>query len=76
MPAAEKVYAVWQENWKVLELFLACGTQWRTGPGGVMGLDYGAVRHVMDWLRLDGAELFRDLQVMEREAIRLFQGGD
>ena len=76
MPKADRAYGVWRENWPALELFLACSTQWRTGPGGVIGLDYVAVRQVMDWLSIDGTELFRDLQVMEREAIRLFQGGD
>lgn len=76
MPKADRSFAVWKENWPTLELFLACSTQWRTGPGGVIGLDYVAVRQVMDWLSIDGTALFRDLQVMEREAIRLFQGGD
>lgn len=76
MPEAERTYGVWRENWPVLELFLACSTQWRTGPSGVIGLDYVAVRAVMDWLSIDGAAIFRDLQVMEREAVRLLQGGD
>ncbi len=76
LPQAERTYGVWRENWPALELFLAVSTQWRMGPKGVIGLDYVAVRAVMDWLSIDGATMFRDLQVMEREAVRLLQGGD
>ncbi|MDO0944660.1 DUF1799 domain-containing protein [Chromohalobacter israelensis] len=37
------------ENWDALELFLACQTQWRQAPmGGATGLDYTAVRAVME----------------------------
>lgn len=36
---------LWPENWQVFELFLQrLRTQWRSGPGGVIGLDYGEVR--------------------------------
>jgi hypothetical protein len=53
-------------------MFLDCQTQWRTGPGGLIGLDYGAVA----WLfRLrsvaDKSAMLSDLQIIEAEVLRL-----
>lgn len=48
------------------------GTQWRVGPGGAIGLDYGVLPSVM---RLTGvpakerAAIFQDVRVMEAEAL-------
>lgn len=54
---------VWPENWPAWCLFDALQTQWRTGPGGVIGLDYSVLADEMrardipaadhDWLRAD-----------------------
>ena len=48
------------------------GTQWRCGPGGAYGLDYGALPEV--WRRTktpieDRDEVFAALQIMERAAL-------
>lgn len=46
-------------------------TQWRMGPSGPIGLDYGAVFQALDRCHIadpDGA-LFAGLQVMERAAL-------
>lgn len=60
----------------MLELFLACGTQWRVAPmGGVIGLDYAGVEATMRMRRVpepDWPELLGDLQVMEREVLAVF----
>lgn len=51
-------------------MFLRCQTQWRTGPAGLIGLDYQAVDLIF---RLYGAEdpaaLLEDLQVIEGEVL-------
>lgn len=43
---------VWPENWKALEIFMMCRTQWRViaGMGGVsyQGLDYTSLNSVID----------------------------
>lgn len=47
-------------------------TQWRIGMNGATGLDYSALPAVMDMLGLEGedrSQAFRDVRVMEREAL-------
>lgn len=47
-------------------------TQWRSGMSGPTGLDYSALPAVMDLIGLEGDErtlAFRDVRVMEREAL-------
>lgn len=74
-PAAEpEVCEVWAENWGVLELFLACATQWRVDgmSGTVLGLDYPGVEALLRLRRVrDRAAVFADLQVMERAALEV-----
>ncbi len=50
-----------------LRLFAALGTQWRVGPGGgVLGLDYGAMREVAGWLEVEPTpRIFDDLRRLE-----------
>jgi hypothetical protein len=50
-----------------LRLFAALGTQWRVGPGGgVLGLDYGAMRDVAGWLEvMPTPRIFDDLRRLE-----------
>ena len=48
------------------------GTQWRMGPGGPVGLDYGALPGVLRMMgakRADWHWLFEDLRVIERAAL-------
>lgn len=58
--------------------FIAMATQWRAGPGGATGLDYGAVPVV---LRLQGVPrgqwpgVFDDVRVMEAEALAVMHKG-
>lgn len=64
---------VWPENWPAFSLFSRVQTQWRTGPGGPIGLDYGAIYPLLDRLHPDApAEwdaAMADIQTMEAEAL-------
>jgi hypothetical protein len=67
-------FEVWPENWGIVELFRACGTQWimaSVGMGGVyyQGLDYSRVRDVMEIHKVrDPKATLEDLRLMEMEA--------
>lgn len=69
-----EVCEVWEENGPVLELFLACATQWRMDgmSGTVLGLDYPGVEALLRLRKVrDRAAVFADLQVMERAALEV-----
>jgi len=65
---------VWPGNWRALELFFGCRTQWRVGPqGGVLGLDYQGVAALFRMRRVKDQEaMLADLQVMEAAALEVF----
>lgn len=66
---------LWAENQKALELFIALDSQWRTGFNGRTGLDYNVLPVVFDLHGVEEAdrkELFPKLQIMEREALKIF----
>lgn len=68
---------VWPDNWKAVKLFHALGTQWRTGFGGLTGLDYTAVRNafvLMGVPRKEWPEMFEMIQLMEDEALQTVHG--
>lgn len=70
IPAVE--YEVWPDNWPAFLLFEAMSTQWRVGMGGATGLDYNALPPVASMLgmkRREIPEVFRDIRVMEAEAM-------
>jgi len=71
--ADEDVFEIWPDNRRALELFLACGTQWRVGPaGGVLGLDYPGVAALFRMKRVkDQDAMLTDLQVMEAAALEV-----
>jgi hypothetical protein len=61
---------IWPETWPAVDLFLKVQTQWRGGASGIIGLDYGAVRWVMQlYGSEDDWELLEDLQVIEARVI-------
>lgn len=65
-------YEVWPEHVDVLRMFLRCQTQWRAGPNGVLGLDYGVVLQLCGLYAVDDtAQLLDDLQIMESHALQL-----
>jgi hypothetical protein len=72
LPAAERDEdcLVWPEAWPAVDMFLKVQTQWRGGASGIIGLDYGAVRWVMQlYGSEDDRELLEDLQVIEARVI-------
>jgi hypothetical protein len=53
-------------------MFLRCQTQWRSGPNGLIGLDYGVVLNLCDLYDVgDAKALLEDLQIMESHALQL-----
>lgn len=73
-------FAVWEENWPAVELFLRCSTQWRAGeptalgPCGVYGLDYAVVLSLGRLYlpaETEMREVLEDVQLMERRALEL-----
>ena len=63
---APKVFEVWLENWPAVELFMRCQTQWRTGPAGLLGLDYGAVLAMANlWSVGRAREVMSGVQIIE-----------
>lgn len=67
----EADFEVWGENWPAFELFTAMNTQWRVGMSGATGLDYSVLPVLFETLGIkDRAQAFRDMQVMENEALK------
>lgn len=61
---------VWPDVWPSFRLFQAMCTQWRQGPGGPCGLDYGVLPWVMKVYGTDDeVTAFSDIRVMERAAL-------
>lgn len=67
----EKDFVILKENKDALKLFLSVQTQFKTGFGGVSGLDYAAVIQVANMYSYDLPSVFEDLQVMEVKALEL-----
>ena len=66
----EPDHGVWPENWLPLSLFQVMETQWRWGPGGQTGLDYGAIPwEICGIKRKCRREVFEALQVLEASAL-------
>lgn len=67
-------FEVWPDNWQTVGVFLAMDTQWRYGPNGPTGLDYGVLPTVLqdflDIKRTEWSDVFRDLRVMENAALQ------
>lgn len=65
----EATIEVWPENWLPVKVFSMLSTQWRVGPGGPTGLDYGVIPGVMQIMgvrnkdRLHVMEAIRQMEV-------------
>lgn len=65
-------YELWPEHEEPAQLFVRCATQWRSGPQGLTGLDYGAALALMDLYAVSNrAAVLEDLQIMEAHALEL-----
>jgi len=63
---------IWPDNWESVRVFGEIMTQWRVGPGGLVGLDYNVVPlmfAMLDVPEVDRKSIFRDLRIMEAEAL-------
>jgi hypothetical protein len=70
--------AVWPENMTTVEVFIAMGTQWNVGMGGVIGLRYEALPTVLRLVGVptaDRRDVFTGLRVMERAALEEMRRG-
>lgn len=67
---------VWPENWKSVETFMLCATQWRYFPmGGAQGLDYASVRAVLQMHGvLDQSAALHDMRLLEHGALAAMRG--
>ena len=64
---------VYPDNVKTVEVFSSMLTQWRMGPVGPIGFDYGVLPMVMRFNsvhRDDRQDVFEGLRVMEMSALR------
>lgn len=67
---------VWPDNVAPVNVFVAMSTQWRVGPGGATGLDYGVLPQVMRMVGVaakDRADIFNDVRTMEAEALEMMR---
>lgn len=67
---------LWPENWPSIELFNQLSTQWRTGPGGAVGLDYNVFFHELDRRALsphEYDEMMAAIRLIERTALEMMQ---
>lgn len=77
-PPAPGPVIVHPSNWKALEIFAACSTQWRvvSGMAGLfwMGLDYTAIDRVMPRFGVKRTcnqdKVFHQLRILEAGALR------
>jgi hypothetical protein len=59
-------FLVWPENAEAVSMFCRLQTQWRTGPRGPIGLDYGAAQWLFSLCGVtQPLALLEDIQTME-----------
>lgn len=75
-PKTYKVEVVgWEETIPAWRLWDRIGTQWRTGAGGAVALDYLPLFHVLDRMGLDQDEyedLFDSIRCIESEVLTVW----
>lgn len=73
----EPVVTVWADNWDAIQMFISFSSQWRSGPAGVIGLDYSVIHFEANRLQMAGEEfdnLMWQIGVIESEALRQLRG--
>ncbi len=66
----KKIFHVFEENAPAVEMFVRCDTQWRTSFNGITGLDYAAVKAVLEIFEVeDKKRLMDDIRIMEVAAL-------
>lgn len=75
-PPSPEHFEVEPDVWDAIQMFLRCQTQWRTGPNGVIGLDYLALDLLFRlYGASDPATMLQDIQVIEGEILAIAQQG-
>lgn len=70
-------YEIVPDAYPAVSMFLRVQTQWRVGMGGVIGLDYGAVRWLFELEQVSKpAELLEDLQLIEAKVVEILSQRD
>lgn len=75
-PLQEPATELWPEHAAAVRLFNLAGTQWVVGPASVVGLRYESLPMLRDALGIpqeDWPAVLADLQVLERESLRLWR---
>ncbi|WP_426818239.1 DUF1799 domain-containing protein [Winslowiella sp. 2C04] len=68
----EQTIDVWPDVWPAFEVFRSMSTQWRTGMGGVIGLDYNVLPWLMKLIGVENeATALNDVRVMESAALTM-----
>lgn len=63
-------FEVEPDAWPAVQAFLRCQTQWRTGPAGLVGLDYAALAWTFKLYEVpDPAAMLADVQIIEGEIL-------
>lgn len=75
----DNAFLVYVENWRTVLFFLQISTQWQrvidmNGTAHCFGLNYAGVETQMPRDRRKRRKLWADLLVMERAALRAFNG--
>ena len=61
---------MWPENWPAVELFVRCQTQWRIGPNGLVGMDYGSLIEMASLYQMpDLPAVMEAVQIIEAEIL-------
>ena len=71
---ADADFDLWPDNEKPFNIFTRIQTQWRVSVSGATGLDYHGVGEAVRMMGMAMTpELFSDIQLMERAALRAMQ---
>lgn len=65
---------IWIDNLATVNTFIAMSTQWRIGPVGATGLDYGPLQSIMRTIGVplkERADVFDGLRIMEDTALEV-----
>ncbi len=71
LPKTPDFFEVEPDAWSAVLMFLRCQTQWRSGPTGLIGLDYLALDMAFRLYGVEGsAAMLEDIQVIEGEILQ------
>jgi hypothetical protein len=67
-PAPPQRFGLYLETWETVVWFRRLQTQWRYGPNGPVGLDYGITLNLFTLFQVEEpCKLLDDLRIMEDE---------